>query len=83
LSGFCSFSSQFVNKSQIKLIIIFKGFSVKNVFFQFIIFELAFAHSHCQSSSIGFKSICMLALESSSNFENAFVILFIGSDSSF
>jgi hypothetical protein len=72
-----------VNKSQIKLIIILKGFRVKNVFFQFIILELAFAHSHCQSSSIGFKRICILALESSSNLEKALVMLLIGSDSSF
>jgi len=49
----------------------------------FIIFELLFEQSHCQSSSIGFNNICIAADSSSSNFEKAFVILLIGSDSNF
>ncbi|MDP3381535.1 MAG: hypothetical protein Q8S84_08850 [bacterium] len=45
--------------------------------------ELALLQSHCQSSGIGLTSICITADSSSSNFENAFVILLIGSDSNF
>jgi hypothetical protein len=60
-----------------------KGFSVIQVFLPFISLELAFVHSFCQSSFVGFNNTCITADSSSSNLEKAFVILLIGSDSSF
>ena len=61
----------------------FRGFRLKLELLPFIIFELLFEQSHCQSSSIGFNKTCIAADSSSSNLENAFVILLIGSDSNF
>jgi hypothetical protein len=60
-----------------------KGFKVNQVFLPFINLELALVHSFCQSSLVGLRSTCMTADSSSSNLEKAFVILLIGSDSSF
>jgi hypothetical protein len=57
--------------------------SEKPAFFHFIIVEEAFEQSFCQSSSTGLSKIWTAADSSSSNFENAFVILLIPSDSNF
>jgi hypothetical protein len=81
---FCHLSSsEFVNIICNNHTNSFKGFNVNQVFLPFINTELALVHSFCQSSLVGFNNICTTADSSSSNFEKAFVILFIGSDSSF
>ena len=82
--GFSSFLSVDQTKTFIIQTIIVNGLKeISEAFFHSIIFVEAFWQSSCQSSSAGFNNIWIAADSSSSNFENAFVMLFIGSDSSF
>jgi hypothetical protein len=54
---FSLFSSSELNNISIRDTTNFIGFKVNHALFHFIIFELDLAHCHCQSSSIGFRSI--------------------------
>jgi hypothetical protein len=78
-----SFSSELFIKISKRKIINLNGLKEKLEDFHFIILLEVLVHSDCQSSSIGFNNICIDADSSSSNFENEFAILFIGSLSSF
>jgi hypothetical protein len=76
-------SSELVKIIPINQINSFIGLRVNQVFFHFINAELALLQSHCQSSFVGLRSICITADSSSSSLEKALVMLFIGSDSNF